>query len=155
MNGIKDFIAVASKQLGEPEDQTRQATGALLTTLQSKVADGDFQQLLGALPGASDLMAKTESPTVPATPAASPAPAAPGMGGVLGGAMSGMASKLGGAGAVGGALGLVGMIQKTGFAPAKVGGLIKKFMELVKGSAGEGLAKKLFTQIPELATLSA
>lgn len=151
MNGIKDFIAVASKQLGEPEDQTRQATGAILTTLQDKVAAGDFQLLLGALPGASDLMGKTTTPSVPTTPAA---PAAAGIAGALGGGMSGLASQLGGAGAMS-ALGLMGMIQKTGFAPTKVGGLIKKFMELVKSSAGEGLAKKLCTQIPELATLAA
>lgn len=141
MNGIKDFIAIASTQLDESEDHTRQATGALLSTLESKVDASDFQQLLSALPGASDLM--TEPAGEPATP------------GLLGGALGAVASKLPGAGAAGGALGLVGMIQKTGFAPAKIGGLVKKFMELVKGSAGDSLAKKLFSQLPELASLAA
>jgi len=64
-------------------------------------------------------------------------------------------SRLGGAGGLGGALGLVAMIQQTGFAPAKVGGLIKTFMKLVKGKAGDGLTKKLFAQLPELASLAA
>lgn len=140
MKQINDFIAVVSQQLNEPETNTRRATGALLSTLKTKVDAGDFQQLMGALPGASELM--TPPASHPATAAA----------GVLGGALGGMASKLGGAG---GALGLVAMIQQTGFSPAKVGGLVQKFMELVRGNAGDGLAKKLFAQLPELASLAA
>ena len=141
MKQINDFIAVVSQQLGEPEDQTRQATGALLSTLKSRVDAGDFQQLMGALPGANDLISK---------PASQPATA-----GVLGGALGAVASKLGGVGGAGGALGLVAMIQQTGFSPAKIGGLVQKFMELVRGNAGDGLTKKLFAQLPELATLAA
>lgn len=139
MKQINDFIAVVSQQLDEPETSTRQATGALLGALQSRVNSGDFQQLLGALPGASDLIR---------APAAQPATATAG---VLGGALGAVTSRLG----TGGALGLVTMIQQTGFSPAKIGGLVQKFMELVQGNAGEGLTRKLFAQLPELATLAA
>lgn len=140
MKQINDFIAVVSQQLNEPENNTRQATGALLSTLKSRVDAGDFQQLMGALPGASDLMT---------TPARPPAPATAG---VLGGALGAVAPAFGGTGA---ALGLVSMIQQTGFSPAKIGGLVQKFMELVRGNAGDGLTKKLFAQLPELASLAA
>ncbi len=143
MKQINDFIAVVSQQLNEPENNTRQATGALLSTLKSKVDAGDFQQLMGALPGANDLITK---------PASQPATATAG---VLGGALGAVAPKLGGVGGASGALGLVAMIQQTGFSPAKVGGLVQKFMELVRGNAGDGLTKKLFAQLPELATLAA
>lgn len=98
------------------------------------------QQLMGALPGASELM--TTSAGQPATATA----------GVLGGALGGMTSRLGGAG---GALALVAMIQQTGFSPAKIAGLVQKFMELVRGNAGDGLTRKLFAQLPELASLAA
>lgn len=141
MNGIKDFITLTSKQLNEPEVETRQATGALLGTLKDQVNPADFQQLLGALPGASELLQEATAQPVAKDP--------------VSGALGAVASKFGGAGAAGGALGLVGMIQKTGFSPAKIGGLVKTFMELVKGRAGDGLVKKLFTQLPELATLAA
>ncbi len=141
MAEIKDFIAAASAQLHEPEDQTRQATGALLATLQSRVEPSDFKELLAALPGAQDLVA---------APAAGPAPAP--RPGLMGAALGSMAAKVSGPA---GAPGLIGMIQKTGFAPGKVAGLVKKFVEFAKGSAGDGLVKKLFAQLPELATLAA
>ena len=148
MNGIKDFIAMASKQLGEPEDQTQQATGAILGVLKAKVAAGDFQQLLSALPGASDVMDEANAETATASAGASAAS------GMLGKAMGSMAATAGGVGGMSGALGLMGMIQQTGFAPDKVGGLVQKFMDFVRGTAGAGLATKLFTQIPELAALT-
>ena len=141
LNGIKDFITNASKQFEEPEDHTRQAVGAILRTLRSTVDSSDFRQLEGALPGATELIAAPEAaPTLPRG---------------LGGAMGPMATEFGGAIATSGTFGLMAMIQKSGFAPTKVAGLVKKFMELVEGKAGDGLVAKLLTQLPELATLAA
>ena len=61
MPGIQDFIQMASQNLGQSEDTTKSATAALLGGIQQKADAGDFQQLLGAIPGASELMQRAGS----------------------------------------------------------------------------------------------
>lgn len=89
---MADFITFVSQQLGEPQNDTRQATGALLGALKSKVDAGDFRQLMEALPGAKDLLPN---------PSTQPAPAAAG---ALGGVFGAVASSVGGLGGASGGL---------------------------------------------------
>ena len=141
MADIQDFIKMAAQNLGESEGSTGAATGALLGVLKEKVAAGDFQQLLGAIPGAANIVdtgSEKES----------------GGGGLLG-ALGGLTSSLGGGlgGGLGGALGILTEIQKTGFSASSIGPLVSMFLNFTKSNAGEGLVQKLLGQIPELAKL--
>lgn len=143
MAGITDFISMAAQNLGQSETSTKSATGALLGVLQQKADPGDFQKLLGAIPGASDLLSAGEG--------------SGGIGGMLGGlgggggALGGLTSALGGGG--GGAMGLIGALAGSGFSTDKLGGLVSLFMNFAKGQAGDGLVQKLLGQAPELAKM--
>ena len=81
MADIQDFIQMAMSNLGTSEETVSAATGGLLGILKDNVAGGDFDQLLGALPGAEGLLGGGSSS---------------GGGGLLGGLVSQAASSLAG-----------------------------------------------------------
>ncbi len=149
MAGIADFISMAATNLGQSEESTKTATGALLGAMKEKADPGDFQKLLGALPGASDLMGAAVGAGKPS--------GGGGIGGMLGGALGGGGGALGAltaaVGGGGGALGLVGALAGSGFSMDKLGGLASLFMTFAKGQADGGLVSKLMGQVPELAKL--
>lgn len=152
MAGIMDFVTQASGSLGIGEDKARSATGALLGAIQGGADKGDFQKLLGALPGAADLVKGAG-----AAPAAS---GGGGLGGMLGG-LGGAAAKGGGGlmdvaggllgGKAGGALSLLGALQGAGLDASKGGSFVTMFLAFVKEKAGAGLLSSLTSKMPELA----
>ena len=137
MPGIEDFVKMAAQNLGQSEDSTRSATGALLGAIKDKADPGDFQQLLGAIPGAEGLLGGGSSG---------------GGGGLMGGVLGAAKSAVGGK--LGGSLGILAAVQGSGFDAGSVGGLVSMFMKFARGSAGEGLISKLLSKVPELAKLA-
>ena len=140
MADIMDFVKMAAGTLGQSEGATQSATGALLGAIQQKAEPGDFQQLLGALPGASGLLGKAGGGGGTAS------------GGLLGGVLSQASSALGGN--LGQSLGILSAVQGSGFSMDKIGPLVKLFLNFAKSNAGEGLVQKLMGQVPELAKLA-
>jgi len=55
---IQDFIQSAAGQIGAGESATESATGAILQVSKVRADPGDFQQLLGRVPGAAGLLSK-------------------------------------------------------------------------------------------------
>ncbi len=146
MPGIMDFVGMASSQLGIGQDSAKSATGALLGAIKGGADQADFTKLLGALPGAADLLKGGSS-------------AGGGLGGLLGGLTGGAKSAGGGlmqaagsllGGKAGGALGLLGALQGAGLDPAKGGSFITMFLNFAKGQAGAGLLSSIAGKIPEL-----
>jgi len=141
MAGIEDFVKMAAQNLGQSEDSTRSATGALLGVIKENADGGDFQELLDKIPGAAGLAA------------GSAAPSAGGGGGLLGGALSAATSALGGSSG-GGALGILGAIAGSGFDAGSAGGLVSMFVQFAKSNAGEAVVGKILAKVPELAGLA-
>jgi hypothetical protein len=138
MAGIQDFVQMAVQNLGAPEGAVKSATSAVLGTVEKEADAGDFQQLLGAIPGASDLLKGSGGGEAG--------------GGLLGGLMGQAGSALGGN--LGGAVGLLGMLQGTGLKSEQFGPFVSMFLKFAKSKAGEDLVGRLLSQAPQLAKLA-
>ena len=138
MAGIQDFIQMAAQHLGAPEGAVKSATSAVLGAVEKEADGGDFQQLLGAIPGAADLLKGADG--------------AEAGGGLLGGLMGQAGSALGGN--LGGAVGLLGMLQGTGLKSEQFGPFVSLFLKFVQSKAGKDLADRLLSQAPQLAKLA-
>lgn len=141
---MQEFIQNAVKQLGISESTAKSATGGLLGLIQKNVPGGDFSKLMGALPGAQDLLSKFGG-------GASAAPASGGGGGMLGGMLGKAAAMVGGD--VGKGLNLANMLQGSGLSLDKAGGFVGMFMNFVKSKAGDGVAQGILGKLPDLAKL--
>jgi hypothetical protein len=139
---MQDFINMAVSQLGINEGQARSATGGVLGMLQGQMGGGDFQKLVGMLPGAQELLKG-------ATGAGAAAESGGGIGGALGGLLGG-GSGSGLAGMVSGLLGgdkgggvnqLLGLLGNSGLSGDKAGGFLKLFLDYVGGKGGGDLLK--------------
>lgn len=138
MAGIQEFIQMAAQNLGASESSVTSATSAVLGVVEKEADGADFQQLLGAIPGAADLLkgsGGTESG-----------------GGLLGGLMGQAGPALGGN--LGAAVGLLGMLQGTGLKPDEFGPFVSLFLNFLKSKAGKDLLGRLLSQAPQLAKLA-
>jgi hypothetical protein len=84
---MQELITSLVKQLGVTESQAQGGAGAIFKAAQERLGAGQFNDLLGGVPGVKDLLAKA--------PAAGGGGGGGGGGGLLGGLAS-MAGKLGG-----------------------------------------------------------
>ena len=139
MTGIADFISSASRDLGEPEQTTRAATGVLLDVIRQHANSSDVQTLLNAIPGASSL----SGPVVQRSQGS----------GLLGGMLSSAASKFGFGSSVGSALNVLGDLKSTGFSTHNIGNLVSMFMGFVRSNTNDDLAQRLLRDIPHLGGL--
>ena len=138
MAGIQEFIQMAAQNLGASESSVTAAASAVLGAVGKEADGGDFQQLLGAIPGAAGLLkgsGGTESG-----------------GGLLGGLMGQAGSALGGN--LGAAVGLLGMLQGTGLKSDQFGPFVSLFLKFVESKAGKDLVGRLLSQAPQLAKLA-
>lgn len=138
MAGIQDFIQMAAQELGAPEGAVKSATSTVLGAVEKEADGGDFQQLLGAIPGAADLL-KGSSGTESGS-------------GLLGGLMGQVGPALGGN--LGGAVGLLGMLQGTGLKSEQFGPFVSLLLNFLKSKAGKDLVGRLLSQAPQLAKLA-
>lgn len=134
MTDIFQFVQSASSQLGVSEDAAKQATGGILEALQADSDESDVQQLLSAVPGASQLLSQAQSG---------------GGGGLLGAA----SSLLGGSGGMGSTLSALASIQQSGLSMDKVSSLVPLLLNFLQSQAGKDLVGKLLETSPELKKL--
>jgi len=134
MSSIQDFIKAASSEVGVGEASVESATGGVLGIIKEKADDSDVQSLLGAIPGASDLLSGSDK-------------GGGSMGGV-GGALAGaLGNKLGG---LGGAASMLGVLEKSGLDMGQAGKLATMFFTFAKSQAGDGVVDNIINKIPEL-----
>jgi hypothetical protein len=76
---MQDLVGTLVSQLGINKDQAQGGAGAIFKAAQDRLGGGEFDKLLGGIPGVKDLLSK-----------------APAAGGGLGGMLGGLASKMGG-----------------------------------------------------------
>ena len=134
---MQEFIDMAAGQLGISSDNARSATGGMLQMIQKGADGGAFQQLLGAVPGAADVLK------------ASPQASGEGGGGSLLGGLAGKAAGMLG-GQAGGALGLVSLLGQSGLGASDAGKFASMFVTYLKGKAGADLVGQVLGGIPEL-----
>lgn len=79
---MQDLVASLVKELGVSQTQARGGAAAIFKAAQARLGNGQFEQLLGGVPGVKDLLAS-----------------APNSGGGLGGMLGGLASMAGKLGA--------------------------------------------------------
>jgi hypothetical protein len=142
MADIQQFIQTAASSLGVSEDVAGSATGGLIQIIKDNLAGDDFAELTSKLPGVAGMLSDTTSG--PDTSS--------GGGGLLGG-LAGAASALGVGGGAAGALGTLGALGSSGLSAEKIGSLASLFLDFVKSNAGEGLATKILSQVPDLKSL--
>lgn len=129
---MTDIISQLSSQLGIPTDQATAGAGAIMTLIKDQAPDGDFQELVQAVPDASNWIGK-----------AAPGPGSgSGIGGMVGGLMGG----LGG----GGAAGLIGLLGQSGISGGTAAKFLPLFLNLIKGQAGNALFGKILGAVPML-----
>ena len=133
---MQGFIDMAAGQLGITPDNARSASGGLLQMIQKNVDGGDFQQLLGAVPGAEEVLK------------AAPQTGGGGGGSLLGGLAGKAASMVGGQ--AGGALGLASLLGQSGLGASQATSFVSLFVDYLKGKAGAGMVSQILGQVPEL-----
>lgn len=137
MNNLIDELA---QRFGVSPEQVQAGAGAVLQLLKQNGGKVDFQQLLGAVPGAAAWMEKAKGMT--------PASGQEGGGGLLGHA-AGLLGALGGQGA-GGLSEALGQLGRAGFKPDAAAQFVPALLEQLKGSAGPDVVDKLLDQVPAL-----
>jgi len=142
MDNILDFVRSAAGEMGVSESQAESATGGVLKALESGASGSDFQSLLGALPGASDLLSKVGS--------GGGGESGGGLGGLLGAAAS---LTGGGGGGLGAAAGALSMLQGSGISSDKLGGFVSMFLKFAQSKAGKELIGRLLDGAPALKAL--
>lgn len=131
---MQDFIQMVTKQLNIPAGNAQAATGGLLNLVQEKLGGGDFQKLLGGVPGIQEAM-RAPQPQ---------AKAAGGLGGLLGQAASMLPGNLGAAANV------AQIFQNAGIDKAQAPSFIQTLFDYLKGKIGAGNMSGLLAKLPEI-----
>ncbi len=132
MNNLQEFITSAAGEFGVGEDKLRTATSGLLGMIRDEADGGD--ELVSALPGASNIMAAAASA------------------GGSGGGLLGMAGKLLGSG-VGQGLSIAGMVKASGLGTDDAGRFTGMLMDFARSHAGQELVGRVIQSVPQLAKL--
>lgn len=125
---MKELVDLLTKNLGVSGAQAEGGAAVLLKAAKDKLGGGEFDKLLGGVPGLSDLLHK--------------APAAGGgLGGGLGGMLGGLAGAVGGnAGAIASVL---GGFSKLGLTADHAKKFVPLILEFLKSKVGPGVVSKL------------
>lgn len=122
---MKELIDMLTQNLGVSGPQAEGGAAVLLKAAKDKLGAGEFDQLLGGVPGLGDLVKK--------------APAAGGGG--LGGMLGGLASAVGGnAGAI---AAIVGGFGKLGLTADHAKKFVPVILEFLRNKAGPDVVAKL------------
>ena len=131
---MDDIIKTLASQLGIGAGQAEAGAGAILKLIREQAASGDFQQLLKAVPGASQWMGKASEV------------ASEGGGGLLGQA----ADLIGGLTGSGNLAEAIGALAKSGIGPDTAAQFVPKLLELLQSKAGADLVGRLASSVPFL-----
>lgn len=133
---MSEFVQMAAQQLGLSESVSTQAAGKLLENIKQHVPTGDFTQLAAKVPGLTDLISRSATPT-----------GGGGLGGMLGTAGALLGGKLGSL------AGLAGTLQSTGLSADKIGPFAAMLVNYMKEKAGGDLVSKILAHVPDLKKL--
>jgi hypothetical protein len=136
VNDMQEFIQSAAQSIGVSGEATKSATGGLLNLIKKQAGQGDFDRLLGNLPGA-DAVASAASDSGSTSMLGGIGKA---LGGALGGKLSGSASVL-------------GVFEKSGLDLGQAGQLASMFFNFAKGKAGSELIDQILGKMPEIKKL--
>lgn len=122
-----ELIQLLTSQLGVSENQAKGGAGLLFKLAQDKLESGEFDQIVGAVPGIESLMSE-----------------APEAGGGLAGALGGLAGALGGnAGQLGTLATLASGFQSLDLDPTMVSKFAPVIMSFLQSQGGEGIQELL------------
>jgi Protein of unknown function VcgC/VcgE (DUF2780) len=121
---MKELIDMLTKNLGVNGAQAEGGAAVLFKAARDKIGGGEFDQLLGGVPGLGDLMKK-----------------APAAGGGLGGMLGGLAGAMGGNAAL--IATVVGGFGKLGLTADHAKKFVPVILEFLKSKAGPDVATKL------------
>ncbi|HKY90802.1 MAG TPA: DUF2780 domain-containing protein [Nevskiaceae bacterium] len=136
---MQNLIAQLSQDLGLKTEQVQAGTGAFLQLIQEKVGQGDFQQVLGKLPGAQEWIQQAK--------------ALPQQAGQVGGGLLGQASSLLGSLSGKGSEGLaavLGRLEQAGFKPDTAMRFVPKLLDQLRNALGEETFERLVDKVPML-----
>jgi predicted lipid-binding transport protein (Tim44 family) len=165
---METIISHLSERLGLPEATIRSGLGVLLRFLREKAEPGQFDAVVGMVPGMKELLAMEPVAAAPvdASAAAPESPAGGGglLGSLLGGGLSGLGglaglSKLGGLGELGKLVGsgdlggVLSGLQNAGIPAQQAIPLARAFVEEVRKEAGPEGVEKLLSAVPALKAL--
>jgi hypothetical protein len=142
---MEELIARITGAVGINEGLAQQAIGVILGFLHKEGPADAVGQLMGAMPGAQDLIAQFAS-------GQTGAPAAGGFGGALGGLMGGggIAGALGGlmGGSGGGIMGTASQLMSAGLDMGQIQGVAQEVVGFAREKAGDDVVRQIVSQIP-------
>ena len=124
---MDQFVALAADKLGIDSGMVQKALGIVLNLIKDHAEGGDFQSLLGSLPGAEALLDQGGGDS--------------GGGGLLG-ALGGV---MGGGGA---SLAAFAQLKETGLDGDQIGSLLSMFKDHATEQAGPDLVGRLVASVP-------
>lgn len=125
---MEELISRIAGAAGIDEDLASKAVGIILNFLNKEGPDDKMQDILGALPGASELIEQAGSS---------------GGGGLLGGLMSSM-------GGMGGAMAALNELQSSGLDMDQIKGVAGELVGFAKEKAGDEVVDDVISSIPGL-----
>lgn len=169
---MMDFVKAAASQLGVSEQAAGSATGGVLNVLQGAMGKGDFQSVLGQVPGLTQLMGQATGgasggggglggllgSVMGGSGGGGGSGGSGGAGGLLGSALSalgggGSGSGGGGAGGLGQLAALAGVLGQSGISTDKAGPLMGMLMNYLQGHIGQGGIQQILNKVPDLKKL--
>lgn len=133
---MSDIISELAGQFGIPSAVAESAAGSVLKFVRQEAGNGDFQQLLAAVPQIQGWMAKADAGA-----------AASGSGGLLG-QLGGLAAGLGGE--AGGIAGLLATLQHTGLKPEMIAQFAPALLQKLSAHVDPALIAKILESVPAL-----
>ena len=140
---MQEFIKLVTQQLGITDSAASSVTGGLLSLAKDKLGSGDFDSLLGNLPGVSDLISSYTSSATSGSGSSG--------GGLLGNLASVAASAVGGK--LGSAVEVANLFSQNGIETSKMGQFGELFASYIKDNVGEDSFGQILNKIPELKSL--
>ncbi len=130
---MQAFIDMACNELGIGTSEAEAATGGLLSLLKHNLDGGDFAQMMTQLPGAEKLLVQAKQD-----------------------ASSSLLGNI--ANAIGGSSGLTqitSVLLSSGLTSTQMTQLADMFIDFIKEQAGDVIANKVSSSLPDLAKLAA
>jgi hypothetical protein len=144
---MDDILSQLSASLGTHPGQTEVGAGALLNLIREHASQGDFDQLLKAVPEAAQWMGTAANAAGGgAAPGGVPG-ASPAGGGLFGEILGEIGTLSGGAGGIGG---LIAALAHSGLSPDKLSQLVPTLLTLLEQRAGTELLQRLAESFPIL-----
>lgn len=136
---MDEILQQLVNQLGTHPGQTEVGAGALLNVIREHASQGDFDELLKAVPEASQWMGTATAAQTSAAP-----PGGGGLLGELGGLIGGLSGSSGGIG------GLISSLSHSGLSAGALMQLVPALLALLQQRGGTDLVAKVAGSVPAL-----